>query len=205
MKWFNLLAQQDDGTWVINVVIVLLIFVGMGIKVLLEWLKEAKAKDRERQEPAAPPMHQRPAEPAEQGPRSVEEIVRTMRQARRPDQREPQRPQPRPQPAPQVRPPRPAPRPEMPHVTPPAVAEGVEAEAKRLQEHLFRQQQTAQRVAGGPTGVLAITGGGPAAHMGRSVVQIGLGDLDEARRGILYSEILGPPIALRKGQAMWDV
>ena len=197
------ILANNSRRWPVHIIILVVLLALSGLKTLYEKYKESQERQqKEASGQGQPPVKPRVEQP-EQQVRSVEEIVQTMRQARRPQQGQPRQPVPQARVAQQPRR-----REELAdrHVLPSAVGQGVDAETGRLRRHLLRQQQqTVARVAGQPVGTLASMRGGEASRRGRTIVDIDPGELDEARRGILYSEILGPPIALRKQHGMWDI
>lgn len=208
MTTLNMLAKEN-GEWFFQLIVFVVIFALIGVKQLIEWLRqrqrEAEAQTKEQpvprpaQQAAQQPAPQQRVQAGGQQVQSVEEIVQTMRQARRPVPAGAAR-----QPIPRARGPQQPPRQSDlvdRHVVPAAVGQGVDAETARLQKHLRGQrEQSAKRV-----GTEATPIGVAMRRDVRAVVDISLGDPDEVRRGILYSEILGPPMALRKQQGMWDM
>jgi len=190
-----------------------IVLIALAVKKIVDKVREAKERERQQQQaPQSPRQAQRqPRRPVEPQAQSVEEIVRTMRQARRPQPGGTPPPPRQGQPVPKARVAQQRPRLRRQelanrHVIPAATGQGVEAETASLEKHLRRERaQTQERVAGQPVGSLASAAERAAAGGPRAILEIGLDDPDEARRGILYAEILGPPIALRKQQGMWDV
>ncbi len=77
------------------------------------------------------------------------------------------------------------------------VTQGVTPKASRPRNRLQGMR------APGQLGKLAIEQA-PAEVLPVAALQLQLDQTDNIRRGIIYSEILGPPVALRQGQAMWD-
>ncbi|NLF30363.1 MAG: hypothetical protein GX591_05685 [Planctomycetes bacterium] len=193
MGMLHVLAQNGDGEFPGQLIIVFVLMALAALKSLYDKAKEQQTRQR------PTPGGRRPAPPTEtprEGGQSVEEIVRTMREARRAQGRPGTPPQPAAQrrPLPQARPvrqrqARPAPR---PRPTPQAV---------QMQQILQRRQQEEipPLVAAGPQTKTA------AAEAAAAPLQIHLADPDEARRGILLAEILGPPVALRRQQGLWEL
>ncbi len=183
-----ILARDSDepGSWVNFVVFAFMAILWAGAKVV-EKLKE---RANQQTSDAQQQTEERPAEPVRG--ESVEDIVRTMRQARSPgDTVAP----------PTARPP----------TTPKPLQRRPQAQvsADQVQAELLAMNRRGSRKRIGGTGErllgrLEVTADEAEAAPQAQKVQINLGDLDEARRGIIYSEILGPPIALRKTGGLWD-
>ncbi len=183
-----ILARDSDepGSWVNFVVFALMAILWAGAKVV-EKLKE---RANQQTSDASQQTEEQPAEPVRG--ESVEDIVRTMRQARSPGG--------------DVAP---------PTSRPPTTAKPVQyrrqaqVSADSVQAELLEMNRRGRRKQIGGAGERSLgrlkvatdkTDAAPQAQK----MQINLGDLDEARRGIIYSEILGPPIALRKTGGLWD-
>lgn len=92
------------------------------------------------------------------------------------------------------------------HIAPSARGQGASQEAERLRRHLQQERQrTAERVGTGRVGRLEVQTALPETTPSageRIGIQL---DAEEARRGIIYSEILGPPVALRRQAALWNM
>ncbi len=195
MDPLQLLAQDgsDVGPFIQLIIVFALLALG-AIKSLYDKAKEQQAREQQAESPRRPP---RPAETPDRGGRSVEEIVRTMREAREtsapagaPPQPAAQRrpiPQTRPAPPRQVRPtrrPRPAPQPAV-----------LEARRGKRREEIIPKRRG---------GLASLAAESPVEVSGRPI-EIDLADRDEARKGIILAEILGPPVALRRHQGLWDL
>ena len=158
----------------------------------------------------ADPMQQPPpARPATR-PGSVEEIVQVMREAaqrRAAGQKPPASPPPqaiptlqpvRPQPAQQQRPL------SQRHLAPTATGAGVDQETTRLRRHVQQEEQKRTlRLGRRHPGQLEVA---PDMDDVVPVEPAAITRLDaaEARRAVVYSEILGQPLALRRQRAMWE-
>ena len=211
------ILAEAKGEWTYQIVVFIVVMVLFAVRKLIEYIKTSQQRQQEqRQQHSAPELRQAQSPEPQRAPvpgsqrtqapqqaQSVEEIVRTMRQAGRPQHssvppvpRQAQIPkarvaQRRPQPRPQELADR--------HVIPAAKGQGVDAETARLQKHLRREQvQVEKRVVGQPLGLLTRAAEGVAAREPRSVVQINLADLAEARRGIIYAEIRKRPGARKR-------
>jgi len=92
------------------------------------------------------------------------------------------------------------------HVIPPARGQEVDEETARLRKHLEEEQaMRARRVTAGPKGELATKPFESIEEVGAiPPIKVHL-DVAEARRAIIYSEILGPPLSIRRHAAMWEV
>ncbi len=215
----DILAAGDDGivNVVILVVVVLLWAVGGLVQRAKQKQAEREARERgDRKSSQASPDETQPAQRPQasrpQGPpkaRSVQEIVQAMRQAARQRLRGP-KDQPQaatPPPAPPAREPEPKSQPlQQRHLAPSAQGQQVRLETERLAQRLQREgADRTRRIGGGQLGRLSEQPeAAPVAAVDqeRNVVHL---NAAEARRAIIYSEILGPPLALRRGQASWEL
>jgi len=229
----DILAASDERVYhfVIIVAVVLLWTVGGLVQRAKQKQAEREARERAaREKREAPPQEQaptearasgaRPQQPQGQAPpqppkapkaRSVQEIVQAMRQAARQrvgGRKARSQPEPVPPPPP-VR--QPAPERQQPveqrHIVPSASGQQVTQEAERLSSGLQRQEQErSRRLREGPHGLLTQQREDPTrASVGPEELNLVQLNAAEARRAIIYSEILGAPLALRRGQATWEL
>jgi len=185
MKLLHLLAAGGgDVEFPAQLIIVVVLMVLAAAKSLYDKAKEQQARQQQAERPS------RPTQTPGEGGRSVEEIVRTMREAREtpPPPVVMQRgPIPQARPVPQ-RPSRPAPK---RRVT------GQVAEMQRIAKRQKEQETVHRLVQTMPETVAVEAVAGP--------IEIHVADRDEARKGIILAEILGPPVALRRQQGMWEL
>ena len=91
----------------------------------------------------------------------------------------------------------------------PRLGEGVQAEMQRSEAHLTAEEEGRRRRLGKVGRLRPRILAGPGAEAGEgdrgSELLVDLSNRDEAMLGIVYSEILGPPKALRTGPDPWDL
>ena len=232
MAAIGILAERDGGIaqLLFLAVMVVLPLLGWVIQTIKKKLEEQRAEqDRltgreDGQQPGQSTQQQTPpGRVPQQGP--VAEIVQVMREAARQRTAQQQRPAQPPVAPPRREPPlptiQPVPDPPPPpsarsaqrqvgslqqrHITPSARGQGASQEADSLRRRLQKkQQQQAKRVSGGHVGRLAVQTQAEAAPLADERIQIQL-NAEEVRQGIIYSEILGPPVALRRQAALWNM
>jgi len=222
IAWLDILAN-DDRDWLVQVVVVLML---LGLS-LFSWLAQ-KMKEK-----AAPPPAEdegegeaeddwvyvesdQPVPPRRQVPRSrsgsVEEVVQAMREAarRRSAQRTGQdagRPVVTP-PVQTARAPAAAKAPEairQRHISPTAMGGAVDVEAARMAQRTRQAETRARKLTSKKLGRLQAESPLEQTAVETTGLAIRLEDRDEARRGIVLSEILGPPLSLRHDRAMWEL
>ena len=179
----DILAAGDDGivNVVILVVVVLLWAVGGLVQRAKQKQAEREARERgDRKSSQASPDETQPAQRPQasrpQGPPKARSVQEIVQAMR-------QR-----------------------HLAPSAQGQQVRLETERLAQRLQREgADRTRRIGGGQLGRLSEQPeAAPVAAVDqeRNVVHL---NAAEARRAIIYSEILGPPLALRRGQASWEL
>ncbi|MFW6155526.1 MAG: hypothetical protein ACOC95_09950 [Planctomycetota bacterium] len=183
----TLLAQDGEFTFPIHLIIVFVLLLLSALKSLYDKAREQEAR---RQQAESQRQRGRSLETPDQGG-SVEDIVRTMRRARKAQARGGTPPVPTAQRRP------------VPQARPAPSRQARQAQRRRPVSEAARPQPRANRRQAPPQSLRAEATPEPEA-IARPIA-IDLTDRREARKGIVLAEILGPPVGLRRQPGMWDM
>lgn len=211
---WNILAQDDGDHWSSLLYLAVLAILWLG-GLIARWIRQKQERQaemqRRRERTAEPPQAKTPSPPQPRLPQPTpaEQAVEAMRRAiqQRSAVRRPAPPPPPRRAVAAPAPPRPAPPEQLTqrHVVPSATGGEIEQEILRLRRRLEQAEGTRRQRLQEHVGTL---GGVAAAETDAGeglapTLQIDLLDNDAARRGIVYAEVLGPPLALRDQPPGW--
>lgn len=202
VAWYSLLAQEVPRLkvpWVLIVVVLVVLYViTQLVKRAKAWAEREQARQQEEQLGRRSASAEERRRPQEAGAREAMSALREILGV------EPEVSQQPPQaaPPPVIRPvagrqQQPTPR--------PATGEGVRREVGRLRDDLAAKGIETRRRLRRPERLRTTIAPASGSEAGREVrVGVDLDDRREAVKAILYSEILGPPKALRRGPESWE-
>jgi hypothetical protein len=204
VAWYSLLAQEAPRLkvpWVLIVIALVVLYVITRLvkkaKALAE-REQARQQEEQRDRRSASAEHRRRRQEA-----SAREAMSALREILGVEPEVDQRPPP-PQaaPAPVIRPVADRQRQPAPE---PAAGQGVRRGVGRLRDDLAAKEIERRRRLRKPELLRTTIAPATGPEVGPQVrVRVNLGDRGEAVKAILYSEILGPPKALRRGPESWE-